>query len=283
MKITPFTFEPLIDDEVPASNDAVTAAQSLSEIEEVEPEIAPPTFSEEELEEAKKIAHDNGFMAGKKEGVREAEMKSQQFQDEMGAILRSVETSLQTLQTQYAQALQERQPEIGKLVYSCAQKIAGSALEKNPIDDISTMIEECMAGLFDAPKMEAVVHPDIADTLRKTLPSDIDISTDESLSISDCKLQWQHGFAMRDTADLWAEIEHILERHFSSNHAIAPASTTEEKDTPQTPTPAAEEIAVAAQAEILEDVTQATAEVQTSPDADETVSELSIQGEENHE
>lgn len=210
MRISPFTYESFTDEEKvsPVDNEEVQ-----SDVEVVQ-ETVIITFDEDEMEVAQKTAYDDGFEAGKKEGIREAEMKGQQHLEEIKAVIGQIETSFQALQQQYGSAIAERQSELGKLVLTCAEKVAGEALRKDPASDIQEMINECLGGLFDSPEVVATVHPDLVETLEKSLPSNIMVTADESLQLSDCRLSWQHGEAIRDSGSLWNEVEQIIHRHF---------------------------------------------------------------------
>lgn len=225
MRVTPFTFESLIPEHRAAASGEVLAAPEEAVVEE-----APaPTFSEAELEIVKRDAHDEGFLAGKKEGLREVEKESQVKQEQMLAVVSSIDEQLSKLQQEYDQVLRSRQKEIGRLVMTCAEKLAGEALRKDPVSDIAEMVESALNGLFDAPKIIALVHPSLAPMLKERLPRNVTIDTDESVHPANCTLMWQHGQAMRDTARIWQEIETIILRHFEMQSAAneTPSNATE--------------------------------------------------------
>lgn len=221
MKISPFNYQSLTDEE-PASSPVVLDAVE-GEIEIVEDTVVV-TFDEDEMEVAKKSSYDDGFMAGKKEGLREAELQAQQHQAEITTVLGKVETGLQVLQQQYTTAITQRQSELGKLVLTCAEKIAGEALRKNPTDDIHEMITECLSGLFDTPEVTAIVNPHLVEELQNKLPSNVTLQADETVQINDCRITWQHGEAMRDSSNLWNEVEQVIQRHFAKAPTPSQAS-----------------------------------------------------------
>ena len=246
MKITPFTFEPFGGDET-ATSSAIIADGLNGPEEEAAEEIIIPTFSQEELEAAKQHAYDDGFLAGKKEGVRDAEHQNQQHLEVLNGIVGQVNEKIGKLQSDYSQTLSKRQVELGKLVITCAEKLAGEALRKDPISDIAEMLDECLNGLFDSPEITANVHPEIAPLLQGKLPNTVTVNADESLTLNDCTLNWKHGQAMRDTANLWSEVEGIISRHFTTTSTLeaevsveATLETQTSAPQPITATPSAE-------------------------------------------
>ena len=214
MKIKPFTFDSF-DQEITHIGDNGTLPDEIADEEQAE-EILP-TFSEDELESAKQQAYDDGFIAGKKEGLREIDRESQGKQNALSLVTASIENNLDNMRQDYQNTLHKRQKELGKIVIACADKLAAEALRKDPISDISHMIESSLDVLFDAPELIANVHPDIAPLLQEKLPNIVTVQADESLQLNDCNLNWQHGQAMRDSAQLWQEVDTIIERHFKTS------------------------------------------------------------------
>lgn len=212
MKVTPFTFDSFEEEDKP-SEAANALSQNLPE-EQVEEEV--PSFSEDELNAAKQRAYDEGFLAGKKEGLRELDRTAQEKQDALAIVVSTVENNMQLMQQEYHNSIQQKQSDIGKLVITCADKLAREALRKDPIGDISDMIEACLDGLFDVPEVVANVHPDIAPLLQDKLPKIVTVNADKNIQLNDCNLSWKHGQAVRDSKQIWMEIEAIIERHFTS-------------------------------------------------------------------
>ena len=232
MKITPFTFDSLIAEEQMAP-DAVMMRGVEIEPEALVEEAPAPTFDELQLEEAKQKSYDEGFIAGKSEGLRESEKQNQEAEEAQNQVLEIIANQLQQLQQQQQQHIQSKQQELGSLVMSCANKIAGEALRKDPISDISTMIEQCVAALFDQSEITARVHPQVAGLLENKLPKSVVIEQDEKLQLNDCQLQWQHGSATRDSQAIKAELENIISHYFEAqeNKEASAPEMVETKET----------------------------------------------------
>ena len=213
MKVTPFTFESLGQDALPAN----TAAQAGNQNDSVEQAPPPPTFSEDELAAAKQLAYDDGFAAGKKEGLREVDRDAQEAQAALTKVVTNISDELGKLEEGYNNSLNNLQSSLGKLVITCADKVVIEALRKDPISDIQAMVESCLDGLFDTPEIVAVVHDDIKPLLQGKLPASITIETDSSMALTDCKLNWKHGQATRNSDEIWQEIDSIVNRHFSKS------------------------------------------------------------------
>jgi flagellar assembly protein FliH len=227
MKITPFTFDPLVAEEAKNASNAsfvledfgVPQTNPVEEAEEVPP---PPTFSEEEMEQAKKESAEEAFLAGKKEGLREAEKEQQQSLEAMTIVLSRVEEQLSVMQLEHQKKQEEQQSGLAQLILAAAQRVAGEALRRDGLSDIEEMIQNCLSGLFEVPDLLLIAHPDVIDGLKEKLPKQVSFQADEALNPADCRLQWQHGEAIRDTESLWNEIDSRIQRHFAGGEVTKP-------------------------------------------------------------
>lgn len=215
MKVQPFTFDSFVDETPKKALDDAAQSSVIDETAEriIEPKI--PTFSTEELEQAKVIAKDAGFMAGKKEGLREAEHQQRQHQTELDQVMQAISQQLNEISNQSAMQMQQHQAMLGQLVIHCAKQVAGRSLQDHAVNEVKTMIEECVMALFETPEISVKAHPEIASQLPEMLAgTPLVVIADDTLQIADCQIHWLNGYAKRDTTQIWAEMEAIINRYF---------------------------------------------------------------------
>ncbi len=220
MRITPFTFDSLIAEEVVASSSLLTGEATEALQEDIIEEEVVPTITPQELEQAAQEAHEDGFMMGKKEGLREAEKLQQEKQEEQAALLKAIEQNMQAMQQQYDALLNARQAELAPLILLSANKLAGEALRKDPVSDITEMVKQCCMALFDTPEVTAQIHPEMVALLENKLPKNVTLEADETLKMQDCTINWQHGTAIRDSAAIMQELEDVIERYFTASEGV---------------------------------------------------------------
>ena len=212
MRITPFQFDSLLPEESPSSKKAHDAQEVEVESVVKEPEV--PSFSEEELEKAKAAAYEEGFMAGKKEGLREQDKTQQDNAMKLQAAVDTILPQLTAIEQNYVKSQAQNKTMMADLITGCATKLAGSALEHAPLSPVSDLVEDCLQTLFDAPTIDAKVHPDIVEGLQSRFPTQLNVIADESLAAGDCHLAWQHGTAIRSQKDIKNELQEIIARYF---------------------------------------------------------------------
>ena len=179
----------------------------------------PPSFSEGELEAAKKLAYEEG----KAEGIkREAERQEEERKGLEAATLKSVEALCAQAANlpQEQTAFNARQTsELSGLLRLLVQKIAGDALAEVPERAILAMIDDCLGVLQNQPKINLLVHPScfkpIENKLRDIvvlhhLENIITLKENADLHAGDARIDWGTGHADRDMNALWQQVEEMI-------------------------------------------------------------------------
>lgn len=173
----PFVFENDFDDK-------------LIEMEPVEfPPV--PTFSEDELAAAKEMAYMGGIEEGKV-------LQKKEIDADILQVLTGFEVQLTDFLKNEAQKRQQLQMEAAKLAKTIALKICLTELEKHAVDRVVTCLESTTKMLLSRPQINVSVHPQLAEPLGVCIKQlikggDIQVVTDETLTIHDCRFQWQEG------------------------------------------------------------------------------------------
>lgn len=195
-----------------------TAALQASAAADVEMMVAPPpppTFDEAQMQAARTQSYEEGFMAGKAEGRREADAEMMQLQHEANQVALIINSRLDALAQQHREYLVEKQSEMGRLVLSCAQKIAVEALRKEPLADIQAMVDECLTQLLEGPQAIVQVHPKLQPQLSTLYAGRARVLGNPEIKPLDCIIQWQYGEATREIDEIWNQIESTIDRYFT--------------------------------------------------------------------
>ncbi len=241
------------------------------ENEEAEPEEVVPSFSEEELNAAKEEA----FAAGKEEGVQEASATTE----------REILGSLSALGGRFGEVF-KAQDEANASILESAITIAASIArkvfpylnERHGLSEIERMVVTTMERILEEPRIIVYLNPELVDpfterlstlTAQASYKGEVQVVAGEDIPSGDCRVVWSGGGAKRDTAELWREIDDIVERNLASaEEDIGPeAPVTEGGEAGEAGDPEAAEASGAAETDA------STAEAPSPPDGAEAPAE----------
>jgi flagellar assembly protein FliH len=185
----------------------------------------PPTFSEFEMDEAKRIAWDEGHTAG----VAEAAEVTERRQAEALAALAAGFAGVLLAQKENMDGLRR---EAVQLALAIVKKLHPEMVRRHGVEEIGGAIHECLMQLDEPVRLTVRVHPDLLDNVRAEatrvaeeaeFEGKMQFVADAKLAPGDSRVEWGNGGADRDQALLWAEIETIVARAMSGTTA-APAA-----------------------------------------------------------
>jgi len=174
----------------------------------------PPTFSEFELEEAKRIARDEGHAAG----VAEAAEVTERRRAEALVALANGFRNVMVAQHEGIDALRREGVLLGVAIL---KKLHPELARLHGLEEIGGVIRECLAQIEEAARLTVRTHPDLLDGVRgeagrvaeeAEFEGKIVFTADPKLALGDCRVEWGNGGADRDQALLWAEIDAIVAR-----------------------------------------------------------------------
>lgn len=209
-----FMFDVPFDD-VPTRSLEKEIAETPVEEEEVEEII--PTFSEEEVEQARQ----EGFEAGKIEGLAAT---TEELTKHIAASLAGIDQKLtQAFQTQTAANAELHRAALAVGV-GIARKMFPALAERNAFDEVERVVLSVFDKIIEEPRITFSVHPGVITEIEKRI-SEISVSKgyeglvtvhiDETLAASDCKVEWANGGIERDTHEMWRDINRIIVRNLS--------------------------------------------------------------------
>lgn len=177
------------------------------EVEDIPP---PPTFSEEELEQAKKEAFDKG----KKEGIKESKESRDEY---IGKILEEIKTQFEILR----KSEQERNAVFEKEAVSLCSTILSHSFSYIEsvygLQETMHIIEKVLNSHLEEGPITIDVCPDEKDDIEEKikefsqiLPEHYIINSSPNLSAGACKISWKNGGAVRNPTKMAEEIQKKL-------------------------------------------------------------------------
>jgi len=231
-EIRPFTFDTdfdaLADAKEQMDRRVEEAKDEPEEEEEFEEEIVP-TFSEEELENAKKQAFDEGLEKGKAEAMATVERETR---DVIKALSHHI-TELFSAQEKANNVL--LRDGIG-ISTAMVRKMFPEMNRQNALTEISRLIETTLMRLIEEPRIIIRTHPDMQASLDDVLPElkagagyegRVLLKEDAKLNYGDCRLEWGDGSAERMCDQLWQSIDQIIEDNLGGDTERAQSSDTD--------------------------------------------------------
>lgn len=215
-----------------------------AEVEEEENIIPPPpTFSEEEIA----VARAQGFVEGRTEGT--AEMQTS-LDNRIADLVGSMVEQLRQLDAAQTAAAQTAELRLMGLAGAIARKVVPPIVRDTAQHSVEEVIRECLPKLMDEPRVVIRIHPTLMDQLREKIDTlaaksgfagDIILLPDDDFSEADCLVEWADGGAEKSTADLWADIDRIMDAYLDTPEPTPGDDTPNTQPDPEPPIPAATE------------------------------------------
>ncbi len=197
-----------------------------------EPEIEIPTYSEEDVAQARQ----EGLNAGKEEARAETlngiEMKISDSLDVIG-------NRLANLNQIQADSIARISEDAASLAFAVAKKIFPVLNEKGALEEVTTVIEDVLQRLVQEPRISIKVAIEQSEKIKervdnyvqeKGFDGNISVIGEENLSLGDVTIEWSDGSASRNSASLIEEIDDIIAQNLGIS-AVSEAQSIE--DTPK--------------------------------------------------
>jgi len=190
----------------------------VAEEKEQEQELAPPlapTFSLEELEIAKNLAHEEGISKGyadaKAAFEREQEEKNTKLSELTAKLLEQV--ALMNEQIRQRQSLLSK--EFADMAISAAKIVCNNIDESTYSGQLEGYIKQSLEQASDAGNIKIFLNPKNATELNDKFTG-MAVNANEEIAIGDFRIEWQNGYSERDTSKIWEGLEQIMTKHFNN-------------------------------------------------------------------
>lgn len=188
-----------------------------------------PTYSEEQLEAAKKEAYESGLAAGKK-----AQLAAQEQQ--IAALLAKVEKQAGALIQESTDVWARQITQLHEVAFVIARKILPSYVAHHGMDEIEALIDRVLSDMSREPRLVIrIAEASFDDASAKinalaanqAFAGKLVLLSDPDLGVSDCRVEWADGGIERDTKAIWEEIDRIMEENRAPDPEEAVASAPE--------------------------------------------------------
>ena len=197
---------------------------------EAEPEIIVPTFSEEEVA----AARDEGFAAGKEQGIRETLAGAEQT---TATALESIMEKINGIFRRQDEANISTVRDAINVAAAITRKMFPHFSKRGAAEEVEQVIQSIMEKVIDEPRLTITVSASLHENISARLgpivsetgfEGKVVLNAEETLPPGDCRIEWGTGTASRDTEALWREIDfHIAENMPSSDGPDTDGNTPE--------------------------------------------------------
>lgn len=191
--------------------DAPEQEDVIEEIEDIEP--PPPTFSEEELETAKAVAH----AAGRNEGLLEERNRREQL---VADNLKKIADSFSTLFATETYRERQYEEEALRLALEIIEMVAPSLNNRLGQEALKKTLQNVLKSQSEQSEIIVEVHPESAsdiDALIESIWPDKDnaprykVLADSELEKGACTLSWKDGGMVRNPSKMTNDIKTAIE------------------------------------------------------------------------
>jgi len=215
----PFTFDYSFDD---GADDARKAAERAKRQAAAAAEAnRPPTFTVEELEQARTEAHALGRQEGMADAMAGIEQQSARTLDMMFSRLPKVFE-------EYAAWSRALEADALRLAVGLIRKLSPELARDRELPEVERVIREAFGFLTEQPKVMIRVAPELEEALREKVvlmatrvgyEGQVVLVGDPELPADDCRISWQAGAVERSLDDTWEQIDHIVSRALAGQPA----------------------------------------------------------------
>ena len=226
----------LFDTDFDADNPAALRRAKRNEPPPPPPPPPPPTFSEAELDQAKKAAFAKGMAAGKIEGHNEGYSKAaSEIQATLADASVRLADGIEQMMADRDDLNAGRTGQPLKIALAILSKLLPVTIERHGREELEAFIVSCLMEAVDEPRLSIKVGQSVLEQMRPRIEElakqrgfggRLIILGEPKLGASDARIEWAEGGAERNTeallADLVATAEKMLGGGAADGHS-APA------------------------------------------------------------
>ncbi|WP_297003574.1 MULTISPECIES: FliH/SctL family protein [unclassified Thalassospira] len=205
--------------------------------EDEAPPPPPPVYTEEQgtqmVADAEKRGHEQGFAEGHKQGFDEAHQQIMaSLEKAVGDVESEIAEKLAQIDEQQKRANAKINEDAIHVALGVIRKLAPAWSKQYQLTEIEDIVRQCLANLFDVPKVMIKVHPELekdvgAATERiavsRGFSGKIVVVGEPDVAMGDCQVSWGDGTAVRDSSRIWSEINEIIDNALAlhaSDHGL---------------------------------------------------------------
>ena len=196
------------------------SAEAEEPVEEIE---VVPTFSEEEVQQAREVGYAEGLATG-------ADQTGNAIEAQTAAALTRIAEQMTDLTAGLENIRGQSRREATELALAVARKLAPALIEREPVAEIEAMVTKCLEEHTLDQHMTVRVAEDLAEPVRARLQAkaeELDLAErlktigDPDLKGADCRIEWDQGGAERKLEDLVSTIETAVGKYLNAEFSGA--------------------------------------------------------------
>ena len=189
-------------DAEPAACEPAVAAERAPEPAQV--------FTAAELEAAREAGRQEGYQAS----LADATLLQAQLQS---AALQSLADGIAAARASLHGVADAHAADLARTLLATLRAAVPATMRAHAATEIGALVQALAPGLRAEPELRVRTHPDHADMLREALVAltaeescVLSVTTDAGVAPGDVKIAWQDGYARRDTAAIWTQVQAAL-------------------------------------------------------------------------
>ena len=214
-----FLFDLSFDDaDLAQSEEEVEAIRLEEEASFIDIEADIPSFTEEQVEEARK----HGFDAGLQEGLEKATAETETSIEE---VLNDIRSQLGTLFKAQAIGATNTFNDAVNIALAITKKCFPQQNTEHGFNEIDFMVRGVLKEIFDEPRVVIYINPQLKELMTeqiKTITNETSfegqmvIMEDNEIMLGDCKVTWSNGSAERNIENTLNKINQIVESNLGN-------------------------------------------------------------------
>lgn len=206
--------------------------------EEEAPPPPPAIYTEEQgaqmVADAEKRGHEQGYAEGHKQGYDDAHQQIMaSLEKAVGDVESEIAEKLSQIDEQQKRANARINEDAIHVALGIVRKLAPAWSKQYQLTEIEEIVRQCLANLFDVPKVMIKVHPDLEKDVRiaveriavsRGFSGKVIVVGEPDIAAGDCQVSWGDGTAVRDSARVWSEINTIIDNALAlhaSDHGLS--------------------------------------------------------------
>lgn len=177
------------------------------------PPPPPPTFSEAELENARR----ESLQQGRREATAEAEASRERH---VADLLQTISREFSTLFAAEDLRNAQYEAESVRLTLATIQRLFPAMNQKYGLEEIQRTISEVLESQREQAVIKLEVQPDYVEIIQEhvkrvlkqgNMAGSCQVLGNHALGAGDCRMSWENGGALRDSAAIAEDIEHHMQ------------------------------------------------------------------------
>jgi flagellar assembly protein FliH len=182
-----------------------------------------------QLEQAKKLAHDEGYAKGlaqgkedgHAQGLEEGRGELKALEEQSLSALKHIGEELQRYEALITTNTATLTEESISLSLAIAKKVTSDTLQQNAEAIVTTALNRALESLTAMPEIIIYVNPSLINTLQdrlqkltaeKNLKGSVRLEADEKLETADCRVTWDNGAFERSSKAIWDRVEALYQQ-----------------------------------------------------------------------